>query len=258
MDDPYRERCIPPLPPGEGWPRKTLAPTLPAGHLGVVMSLLRPSLLGAKILGRSLSIWPFLLLACWAALIKFQEPAFFAHQGVPFFWPSQLAMTMLVVGLLPLAWRLTQGFEAAVWTLQSARSVRLAVLSTWLGVVGYGAVLILCALAFSITASWLVSVTPYRIPIPWADLAAVVLSSAEFLLVIASFAPALALTPWSTPTIVVVWLPVLAVGIHFFGPPEFSDPSSAATMLSGILSALLATLGGLAVSLAHTYHRLRL
>jgi hypothetical protein len=167
-------------------------------------------------------------------------------------------MTMLVVGLLPLAWRLTQGFEAAVWTLQSARSVRLAVLSTWLGVVGYGAVLILGALAFSLAASWLASVTSYRIPIPWADLATVVLSSAEFLLVIASFAPALALTPWSTPTIVVVWLPVLAVGIHFFGPPEFSDPSSAATVLSGILSSLLATLGGLAVSLAHTYHRLRL
>lgn len=225
------------------------------------MSLLRPSLLGAKTLGRSLSIWPFLLLVSWTILIRFQEPKFFAHQGVPFFWPSQLAMTLLVVGLLPLAWRLTQGYDAAVWTLRSARSVPRAVLSIWLAVVGYGTLLILGTLAFSALAAPITSLssgfTSYRILGQWDDLAPALLDSLGFLLLIASLAPALALTPWSTPTVVVVWLPILAVALHVFGPREFSEPPGAATVLSGILSTLLATLGGLTFSWAHTRTRLR-
>jgi hypothetical protein len=225
------------------------------------MSLLRPSLLGAKTLSRSLSVWPYLLLATWTVLIRFQEPEFFAHQGVPFFWPSQLAMTLLVIGLLPLAWRLTQGYDAAIWTLRSAHSVSRAVLSIWLAVVGYGGLLVVSTLVFSALAapitSWSSDVTLYRILHQWGSLAPALLDAVAFLFVTASLAPALALTPWSTSTVVFVWLPILAGAMQWFGPWEFSEPAGAPTVLSGILSTLLATLGGLAVSLAHTHHRLR-
>ena len=83
---------------------------------------MRPSLITAKTLGRTLGPWPFLFLVVWALVIRIQEPPFFLRQGVAFFWSSQRAMLLLGIGLLPLAWRLSQGADGAVWVLRTARS----------------------------------------------------------------------------------------------------------------------------------------
>ena len=80
----------------------------------------RCGVMGARSLGRSLGAWPALVLLFWTLLLKLQEPGFFRRQEVPFYWESLTVMSMVVVGALPLAWRLSQGPDAALWTLRSS------------------------------------------------------------------------------------------------------------------------------------------
>ena len=218
---------------------------------------MRLSLITAKTLGRTLGVWPFLFLIVWAMVIRIQEPPFLAYRGVEFFWSSQRAMLLLGVGLLPLAWRLSQGAEAAKWVLRSARSGGLPVLSTWLGIVIYGGCLLACAILSSALIDLFTSYRMTGLHFPWKQALAAILHVGAFLLVTASLAPGLALVPWSAPVVILLWLPIQALALQGFGPLEISEASGAATVVSGIVSTVLATLGGLAMSLAHAHHRLR-
>ena len=222
-----------------------------------LVSVLRPSIITAKTLGRTLGIWPFLFLIVWALVIRIQEPPFFARLGVEFFWSSQQAMLLFGVGLLPLAWRLSQGAEAAKWVLRSARSGGLPVLSTWLGIVIYGGSLLVCGIFASAMIEMLTLHRMNEQPFPWDRALSAMLHAGAFLIVTASLAPGLALVPWSTTMVIFLWLPIQALALQGFGPSKFLEVSGAATAVSGIVSTLLATLGGLAVSLAHAHHRLR-
>ena len=52
-----------------------------------------------------------------------------------------MAFGCLDRGLLPLIWRLSLGAEASLWTLRITRNSAGQVFSTWLGVFGYGVIL---------------------------------------------------------------------------------------------------------------------
>lgn len=229
------------------------------------MSLLRRASLGTSILSRTLGPWPFLLVLVWCLVTKLQEPSFFARQNVPFYWASVEAVLVATVGLLPLVWRLSLGFEASRYTLRRAASPLDQVGAIWLSHVAYGGIVLGVGLA---TAVGVECITLQSISsVPWAGLLDAAGASAACLLVCSSLAPALALQPGSTPAVACLWLMVLACLLQFFLPSagaelagELSESSRtpfAPRAPSGILSGLLATLGGLAVSLAHAYHRLR-
>jgi hypothetical protein len=227
--------------------------------------MLRRAFLGSLILSRTLGPWPFLLVLVWCLGTKLQEPSFFAGQGVPFYWASVEAVLIVAVGLLPLTWRLSQGFEACRRTLRQAASPVDQVGAIWLAHLLYGGVLLLAGAVIAVAADYITLQS--IIDLRWGAAAGAATGSVACLLVSSSLAPALALQPGSTPTVICAWLMVLACQLLFFLPTgqaelagelsEFSRAPFAPSAPSGILSVLLATLGGLAVSLAHAYHRLR-
>ena len=193
-----------------------------------------------------------MLLGVWAIWIKVQEPVFFQRQGVPFYWSSVLAMLWLVLGLLPLVSRLTQDVDGTLWALRSTRCIPGHVLGWFLAHVWYGTLLIgvVLALSFSVESIWGQEV---QVAQAWAT----GFAALAVLLVTAALAPAFALIRASTGTLVGVWLAVQALCLHGFGF-KISGTPVASLGFSGIVCTILATLGGMSISLAISNHRLRI
>ena len=225
-----------------------------AGILLPPVTLFRTSLFPALTLARALGPWPFLLLLGWAALTRLQEPSFFVRQGVPFFWKSQEALSLLLVTSLPLVLRLAGGPESGEAPLRWARAARGPVLGGFLGVTAYGALLLTgqalaCVLVcmFSVRS---ISETLRAALDAWVH-------GFGPLAISAALAPSLGFLRATPAVLVALWLSVQALILSGFGPSEIWPASFASRPIYGIVPPLLAVLGGLTFSWFHANHRLR-
>jgi hypothetical protein len=220
------------------------------------MFTLRCGLLGSKALARTLGIWPFAVLLVWPVLIKLQEPGFFQREGVPFLWPSQQALILVVLALLPVTQRLAHGRDAAAWPDHLTRSPEALVLSSWLTVSIYGLIVLTVG---SLGCYAVDSIAGGRVHPPLSPVVTTFLVCGGFLSAVAAITPVLAYVPGSAGWVLTGWLVVVMALLTRIGPPllEFSPSPVASAGFSGMFSSLLATLGGLTLSAAHASQRLR-
>ena len=211
------------------------------------MNLLRMAWIEARALHRVLGFWLWGLLLAWLLLTRVQEPVFFRRRGVPFYWASVEAVLVWALALLPLIWRLAQGHAAALWTLQRTRSHPAKIIASWFAIVGYG-VLTWCITGLAgIALDGLYGIAPQ-----WTRLLGAAAACLPPLLVLGAMAPGLALVHLGRTQTVFTWLVLMALVLHFLWPGWRSDRP-----LVDLLGVLQATVAGLFLSLAATYHRVR-
>jgi len=211
------------------------------------MNVLQTAWIEAKALHRVLGFWLLGFVLAWLILTRLQEPEFFRSRGVPFYWASVEALLICTVALLPLIWRLGQGPAAAVWTLCRASTQIGRIISSWLSIVGYGALVVAVVALSTVTLDSI-----YGSPSGWGPPLGLATACLPPLLILAALAPGLALVPLGRTQAIFAWMIVAALVLHFLWP----DPV-AVRPLVGVLSVLQATAAGLLLSLAVTLHRVR-
>ncbi|MCA8957597.1 MAG: hypothetical protein KDC87_16095, partial [Planctomycetes bacterium] len=173
------------------------------------------------------------------------------RQWVPFYWSSVQALWLAMLGCLPLVERLAR--EGDGWTLLTrvARRPWEEVLAVWLGTLGYGCTVLAIGAAVSYTVERILS-TQAHLP------ASCLVNPLSFLLATSALTPAVRLLPWSTSSITLGWIVVSSAVLCHVGPSSAEPENSLASDgLRGIVSTVLASAGGLVLSLALRHYRLR-
>lgn len=211
------------------------------------MNVLRTAWIEAKALHRILGLWLLGFLLAWLLLIRLQEPEFFRHRGVPFYWASAEALVTCALALLPLIWRLGQGPAAISWSLHAASTLLGRIIASWLAIVVYGVCLTTLAATAAISLD-----SMFGAPLAWAAPLRLAASCLPPLAILAALAPGMALLPLGRTQAIFVWLLVTASVLNFLWPGPAPDRA-----LVGLVSVLQATAAGLLLSLAVTLHRVR-
>jgi len=214
------------------------------------VGVLRQAWTEALLLHRAVGLWLPGALAVWVVWLGWQEGN--SSIRAPLFWPGLEAALVLTMALLPAVWRLGRQRVATDWILRHSAHPARTVCAQWLAVAGYGTAITAAAGIVSITFGRMFGVTLEARPV-----AVLVGEALVFGVPTAALAPAVGALRWPPAYLLVVWTGALALSLwRGFPLPttgilSLQDPSPPQVEFGQAAAAsVLATLGGLAVSLA--------